>query len=255
MAAEGDKWVMTLKAAAEPAGTLFCFPYAGGSPETFRAWSAGIAGTTELKCVRLPGRGLRLKEALYDQWQPLVEDAFEALSPHLNRPHAFYGHSFGGRLAYELAHLASARYPGLTRRLFVSGCRSPDTPQARPYMHQMTEGDFCGAVAKMGGTPTELLENERLRRLLLPTVRSEIRLAELWGERHTSRLDIPITAIYSQDDPIDNWRTMRGWTSFTQRDCELLEVPGGHFFVDSHVEHVTDIVNTRLGNWHGEAHS
>lgn len=249
MAAEGGKWVMTLKAAtAEPASTLFCFPYAGGSPETYRAWCGAIADNVELLCVTLPGRGRRLKEALYDRWHALVDDTLDALSPYLNRRHAFYGHSFGGRLAYELSHLASAEYPRKTLRLFVSGCRSPDMPQARPYMHQMTEGDFRGAVAKMGGTPAELFEQERLLRLLLPTVRSEIRLAEIWRDRHTSGLDIPITAIYSPDDPIDSFRTMRGWEKFTTRDCELLEVPGGHFFVDSHAEYVTKIVNSRLGN-------
>ncbi|MFI9245474.1 thioesterase II family protein [Streptomyces sp. NPDC053086] len=252
MAASDGKWVMTLKAAvAEPASTLFCFPYAGGSPETFRGWCDGIADDIELLCVILPGRGRRLKEARYDRWQPLVDDVFEALSPYLNRRHAFYGHSFGGRLAYELSHLASAEYPGRTSRLFVSGCRSPDTPQRRPYMHQMTESDFRGAVEKMGGTPAELFEHERLLRLVLPTVRSEIRLAEIWDHRHASGVDVPITALYSPDDPIDGWATMRGWQKFTERSCELIDVPGGHFFVDSHPEYVTRIVNTRLGNVNG----
>lgn len=251
VAAADDKWVLTLKAVAEPAGTLICFPYAGGSPETFRAWCGGIADDIEVLCVVLPGRGRRLKEARYDRWQPLVDDVLEALSPHLNRRHAFYGHSFGGRLAYELSHRASAEYPGKTSRLFVSGCRSPDMPQRRPYMHQMTESDFRTAVAEMGGTPAELFDQERLLRLLLPTVRSEIRLAEIWDHRHSSGVDVPITAIYSPDDAIDSWRTMHGWQGFTTRDCELVEVPGGHFFVDSHPEHVTRIVNTRLGNVDG----
>ncbi|WP_107049288.1 thioesterase II family protein [Streptomyces sp. NRRL F-5727] len=244
--ATDDKWVMRLKEAAEPAGTLFCFPYAGGSPETFRAWCDGIADDIEVLCVVLPGRGRRLKEARYEEWQPLVDDVFEALSPYLDRRHAFYGHSFGGRLAYELSHRASAAYPGRTKRLFVSGCRSPDMPQRRPYMHQMSEGDFRDAVAAMGGTPAELFGQERLLRLLMPTVRSEIRLAEIWDHRHPSGVDVPITAIYSPDDAIDSRSTMRGWQEFTTRDCELVEVPGGHFFVDSHPEHITRIVNSRL---------
>ncbi|MFG3252557.1 thioesterase II family protein [Streptomyces sp. NPDC048172] len=255
MAATGDKWVMTLKpAAAEPSTTLFCFPYAGGSPETFRAWGEGLAPDVELLCVILPGRGRRLKEPRYDRWQPLVDDVFEALSPYLHRRHAFYGHSFGGRLAYELCQLAAARFPGRTHRLFVSGCRSPDVPQARPYMHEMTESGFADAVAKMGGTAAELFAQERMLRLFLPTMRSEIRLAEIWENHHASGVDVPITALYSPADPIDDRATMRGWSGFTRRDCELIEVPGGHFFVDSHPEHVTRIVNTRLGNPNGEAH-
>ncbi|NED07479.1 thioesterase [Streptomyces sp. SID6648] len=248
VAATESKWVLPLKRVAEPAGTLFCFPYAGGSPETFRAWADGIADDIEVMCVVLPGRGRRLKEPRYDRWQPLVEDVFEALSPYLNRRHAFYGHSFGGRLAYELTHLASAAYPGMTRRLFVSGCRSPDVPQKRPYMHRMTESDFRRAVASMGGTPAELFDQERLMRLLLPTIRSEIRLAEMWSPRHPSGVDVPITALYSRDDRIDGWSSMRGWRNFTRRTCELVDVPGGHFFVDSHPDHVTRIVNTRLRN-------
>lgn len=100
----------------------------------------------------------------------------------------------------------------------------------------------------MGGTPAELFVQEKLLRLLLPTVRSEIQLAETWDHRHSSGVDVPITAIYSIDDAIDSWRTMHGWRAFTTQGCELVEVPGGHFFVDSHPEHVTRIVNTRLRN-------
>jgi surfactin synthase thioesterase subunit len=227
--------------------TLVCLAYAGGNPESFRGWADDLDAGIGLLAVRLPGHGLRLREPLYRDWRPLVEDTFAALAPHLSGRHAFFGHSFGGRLAYELAHLAAAEYPGRTRRLMVAGCRSPDRPNALPLMHEMDEERFRAALADMGGMPAELLADASLMRVVSPVVRGEIALAEVWGDRHGAGVDVPITALCGREDPIDDLASMRGWAAFGGRDCELVELPGGHFFLDTHRRDLLEVVNTRLG--------
>ncbi|WP_394840545.1 alpha/beta fold hydrolase [Pendulispora brunnea] len=246
--------MMTLKKASNHLRIrLFCFPYAGGSPELFRAWADGFDDDVELVAVWLPGRGRRLREAPYSSWNAVVEDTFAAIAPYLSEPHAFYGHSFGGRLAYELAHLTT-KVPGAqTRGLFVSGCRSPDTPQIRPYMHEMSESGFLNAVREMGGTPSEILDNKIMKRLFLPVMHAEIRLAELWDDRHGRGVDVPITAMYGREDPIDDRASMSGWQNFSSRACELLEMPGGHFFLETHRQHLLEVIHARLGATNREA--
>ncbi|WP_394840161.1 alpha/beta fold hydrolase [Pendulispora rubella] len=243
-----DKWMMTLKKASTPLRIrLFCFPYAGGSPELFRPWADGLDEGVELVAVRLPGRGRRLREAPYSNWKALLDDTFAALAPYLSEPHAFYGHSFGGRLAYELVH-RTTKVPGAqTRGLFVSGCRSPDTPQARPYMHEMSEDGFLDAVRGMGGTPSEILDNKIMKRLFLPVMHAEIRLAELWDDRHGTGVDVPVTAMYGREDHIDGRANMSGWQAFSLRACELLEMPGGHFFLETHRQQLLEVIHARLG--------
>lgn len=239
---------MRLRAASGvPVTRLICFPYAGGSPDLFRAWADGLSAHIELLAVRLPGRGPRLAEGHYTEWEPLIADTYAALAPYLNEPHAFYGHSFGARLAYELAHVAVAEHGDLTRRLFLAASRSPSDPQRRPYLHELTDAGFLDALRDMGGTPAEVLDDEVLMRLFLPTTRAEIRLAELWGDRHDKGVTVPVTALYGQDDPIDGRESMRDWKLFTERDCELLDMAGGHFFLETHSRPLLAVVNARLG--------
>ncbi|MEV7380710.1 thioesterase II family protein [Streptomyces lydicus] len=248
MQSDHNRWILTCKQASRsPSITLICFPYAGGSPEVFRSWAAGLHDNVEVIAARLPGRGPRIKEAVYASWGPLLTDIIGVLSPYLERPHALYGHSFGGRLAYEVAHHAGAEHPGRTRRLFVSGCRSPEAPQARPYMHDLPDDVFRDVLLHMGGTPPELLNDDRLMRLLLPAIRSEIRLAELWGDRHGTGVDVPITAMYGRADPIDDELSMDGWRGFSRRAFELIEMAGGHFFPLTHRPQLLDTLNSRLG--------
>ncbi|MGD3108491.1 thioesterase II family protein [Streptomyces sp. YGL11-2] len=247
MQPDDDKWVITIKPAVKrPSVSLICFPYAGGSPDLFRAWSDGLSDHIELLAVRLPGRGNRIKEAPYQDWEPLLQDTMGALAHHLARPHAFFGHSFGGRLAYEMAQLTSEAFPGMTRRLFVSGSRSPDHPQRRPYMHEMSPSGFIEALREMGGTPAEILDNKTMMRLFLPTIHAEIRLAELWHDRHGTALHLPVTAMYGRTDPIDDHPSTVGWQRFGRQGSEVLEMAGGHFFLETHASQVLDVINTRL---------
>ncbi|KIZ17549.1 thioesterase II family protein [Streptomyces natalensis] len=247
MQPDEEKWVITLKQAVKrPSVKLICFPYAGGSPDLFRAWSDGLSDHVELLAVRLPGRGKRIKEAHYQDWETLLQDTFDALVHHVAEPHALYGHSFGGRLAYELAQLTTATFPGMTRRLFISGSRSPDQSQRRPYMHEMSENGFIDALRGMGGTPAEILDNTFMMRFFLPAIHAEIRLAELWDDRHGTGVDTPLTAMYGRTDPIDDHASMAGWKGFTRQASELLEMDGGHFFLETHRPQLLDVINSRL---------
>ncbi|WP_371649680.1 thioesterase II family protein [Streptomyces mirabilis] len=243
-----NPWVLTCgRPVRDPYVTLICFPWAGGSPDVFRSWAAGLADGIELLAVRLPGRGPRLGEPHYEEWEQLLKDVSAALSPHLERPHALYGHSFGGRLAYELARLATTAHPGLTRRLFVSACRSPDMPQRRPHLHTLTDQQLREALLHLGGMPPELLGDDRLMRLVLPTIRSEIRLAEIWVSRDGEGVEVPITAMYGRRDAVDDRARMARWSSFGRLGCELVDMPGGHFFPLTHRPHLLDVLNSRLG--------
>lgn len=242
---DSGRWLLRLPSAGSPRLRLICFPYAGGGPDLFRTWKGELSPGVEIVGVRLPGRGSRLREPMYSSWPALIQDTYEAIEDLLDEPHAFYGHSFGGRLAYELTHVAAARHPGSTSRLFVSGCRSPDTPQRRPYMHELSDSEFRSALRAMGGTPDAILDHPALMRTMLLTVHNDIRLAELWTERHGRGVPVPITAVTGRDDPIDDERSMRGWLRFSP-DAELLEIPAGHFFVETHRRQLLGIINSRL---------
>jgi medium-chain acyl-[acyl-carrier-protein] hydrolase len=244
-----ERWLVPIRSAAtaEPRLRLLCLAYAGGSPELFRTWAGSVAADVELLALLLPGHGRRVTQQPYQDWDTLAREAFDGVRGVLAEPHVLYGHSFGARLAYELALLNQDKHPGATRRLLLSGSRSPGFPQHEPYLHEFDEDRFVAAVRAMGGTPDEVLDDPEMRRLLLPAVYGEIRLAELWTDRHDgARTAAPITAIVGREDPIDTAAAMRGWLAYSGPGGELVEVDGGHFFPDTHRAGLLEVINERI---------
>jgi medium-chain acyl-[acyl-carrier-protein] hydrolase len=247
MPTRDDKRIAVLKrAVGPPTVTLICVPFAGGNPEVFGPWAEWLIGAIDLLAVRLPGHGRRMRDAPFETWDELVDDTYQALTPYVSHPHAFYGHCFGGRLAYELAHRAADRHATMTKRLFISGCRSPDALSPGEHVHRLPNAEFCSALARTGAAPAEVLGNDALMRILLPAIRSEIRLAELWADRHGASLDVPITAMYGHEDPTWERLGMRGWVAYSTRECEFIEVPGGHFFIQANPPLLRETINSRL---------
>jgi medium-chain acyl-[acyl-carrier-protein] hydrolase len=224
---------------------LVCIPHAGGSPEIFLPWADGLSPSVELLAVRLPGHGPRIADPPIGHWDALLADLLEGLEDYLSEPHAFYGHCFGGRLAYELTHHTLRLCHAQTRWLFVSACRSPDTPQAGHYVHDLPDAEFLEALRKRGASD-EVLQNKTILRLVLPAVRNEIRLAELWTDRYRAAVDVPITAIYGSDDAEDGRSSMEGWRAFSTEGCELVEMHGGHSFFEDDPSSLLDVINARL---------
>jgi len=57
----------------------------------------------ELCAVQLPGRESRLREKPFVRLPPLVRAVRESLRPYLHKPFAFFGHSMGALISFELA--------------------------------------------------------------------------------------------------------------------------------------------------------
>src|ERR1019366_8318419 len=85
-------------AGASQAPRLFCFPHAGGGamqPPAPSGWAAVP--------VRLPGREARLAEAPFERMGPLVAALADQMDGYLDHRFAFFGHSMGAVVAFELA--------------------------------------------------------------------------------------------------------------------------------------------------------
>jgi len=241
-----NKKVTTLrKVPGTPRMRLICFPHAGGNPEVFLPWADGLSRDVELLAIRLPGHGPRIADPPIGHWDGLLADLLDGLGGYLSEPHAFYGHCFGGRLAYELTHVALTLRHAQTRRLFVSACRSPDTPQAGQKIHDLPDADFIEAL-RQRGAPDEVLQNKSILRFVLPAVRNEIRLAELWTDRRQAAVSVPITAIYGSDDAEGDRPSMEGWQAFSTAECELVEMRTGHSLFEGDPSPLLEVINARM---------
>ena len=97
-------------------------------------------------------------EAPYTRIDQVIEPLFSALLPLTGKPFAFFGHSLGAIIAYELARRFTASYAPAPFCLFVSARRAPWLPARRQPFFGLPDHEFLAAVNRMNGMRSELLE-------------------------------------------------------------------------------------------------
>jgi medium-chain acyl-[acyl-carrier-protein] hydrolase len=210
---------------------LFCFPYAGGGASVFRSWPDGLPGAVEVCAVQLPGREGRLAETPFSDAGPLTAALHRALRPHLDRPFAFFGHSNGAMMAFELARALRRSGGPMPVHLFASGRAAPHVPFAEPPIHALPEPEFLHEVRRLSGTPDELFEHPELVELLLPLLRADFALAETYGCTDEPPLDVPISAFGGVYDAEVPFESVAAWRDQTTGAFRQRMFPGGHFFL------------------------
>ncbi|MEV6548981.1 alpha/beta fold hydrolase [Streptomyces sp. NPDC051597] len=226
---------------------LFCFPYAGGGTQVFRDWRTRVPPSVAVTGIRLPGREQRFREPPFDSWPQALGSLAEALAPETARgPYAFFGHSLGARLAYELTHRLTAEGHRPPELLVVSACRAPGVPARTPPMHTMDGPTLHRRLREMNGVPPEVLASRALMTLLEPVLRADLRLAETW-QPAPGRISAPILALCGEDDDIDPYESMVAWKHHTTGEFTIRAFPAGHFFLRDEEEAVLATVCGRLG--------
>jgi medium-chain acyl-[acyl-carrier-protein] hydrolase len=225
---------------------LFCFPFAGGGSAFYRTWPNHLPESIEVLAVRPPGRETRLREQPHTSMTALVAATAEALRPLLHLPFAFFGHSMGGLLAYELAcHL---REQGLPRpvHLFVSGYRAPHRPAHHPPVHQAGTPAILNRLRSLNGTPAAFFDNAELVQMMLPGIQADFSVLETYVFRPAEALDCPISAFGGYLDSEASEADILAWQSYSSRAFTKRMLPGGHFFIASHQSDVLQAVSEDL---------
>lgn len=212
---------------------LFCFPNAGGSASAFRPWGRDgrLPARVELCCVQLPGRESRLREPPFVRVPPLLDALEEALAPELDRPFAFFGHSMGTIVAFELAHRLRERGGPEPRLLVMSGRQAPHLPDDDP-VHGLPDDELIARLRAYRGTPPEVLAHPELMALVLPTLRADFELVETYRPPEgRPPLAQPITVFGGEEDEDASAEELAAWGELTTGRCAVRTFPGGHFFV------------------------
>jgi medium-chain acyl-[acyl-carrier-protein] hydrolase len=238
-------WLASRKLNPSAGVRLFCFPYAGGGDSIFRAWQKGLPEEIEVCPVQLPGRGTRISEPPFIELSPLVRAASQALAPHLDKPFAFFGHSMGALVGFELArHLRRGGGPQPVH-LFVSGRCSPQTLK-EPLAGDLPDSEFREMLRRYNGTPAEVLENPELMELLLPVVRADFAVCRSYLYTSEPPFSFPVTAFGGLEDPGVSRECIEGWREHTTGPFVLRMLPGGHFFLNTPMRPLLEAISKEL---------
>ncbi|GGL11890.1 thioesterase II family protein [Planomonospora parontospora] len=229
-----------------PAATtrLICFAHAGGSATAYRDWPALLPDTVELYGVQLPGRADRYGEPLPESMDALAAAVAGELAPLLDRRFALFGHSLGALVAYEVTRILEGRGTGPVR-LFASGCAAPHERRDRGYA-EYDDDRLVAVLNRLGGTETEVLAHGELRKLVLPYVRGDFRLAERYLHRPGLPLRTPISVLVGDADPVVTPAQAKAWETHTASDFSMAVFPGGHFYLQPLREQVVAEVAGRI---------
>ncbi|MCL8013117.1 alpha/beta fold hydrolase [Streptomyces sp. AS02] len=226
---------------------LFCFPHAGGAASTFLPLARALTPDFDVLAAQYPGRQDRRRE------QPLTDIGrlAEALADHVpdgdERPFAFFGHSMGAVLAYEVTRvLQERRMPG-PAALVLSGRRAP-TPRTSPHDRLSTDADILRAVRQLGGTTPQLLDDPELRDMVMPALRADYRAIGSYTWQPGPPLSMPLTVLVGDRDPVASVAEARAWENLTTAPARTYVFDGGHFFLDANLPRVAETVNDALGH-------
>lgn len=218
-----------------PAATvrLFCFPYSGAAASIYYPWADVLPPFVEVCPVQLPGHGTRLREPLATRLEAQVQAVAAGLAPAFDRPFAFFGHSMGALLSFELArHLRRTGRPGPVH-LFVSGHGAPHLPDRNPPMHQLPEDEFVAKLRELNGTPEEVLRHSELLQLLTPILRADFAVCETYVYRPEPPLACPISAYGGLADAYVSREELEAWQEQTASRFSLRVFAGDHFYLNN----------------------
>ncbi len=211
---------------------LFGFPHGGGGPQAFREWSRHLPEHIELYALSLPGRGSRLHEPLMISIDALTSQLLQSLPDLIDKPFAFFGHSMGSIVAFELTRQLQLRGFPLPLRLFVSAHKAPHMAHGDAPMHLLSDAELVALLRRLGLVPEEALESPELIDLILPPLKADYQLSETYRWTADTRLSVPITAMGGWDDTLAGEIDLQHWSDCTDSFARHM-FDGDHFYTQS----------------------
>jgi medium-chain acyl-[acyl-carrier-protein] hydrolase len=227
------EWFTAVKPDPRQRVRLFCFPYAGGTAHIFREWPEGLPKSVQVCTANLPGRGSRIREQPFGDIHELVERVGREIRPFLDMPFAFFGHSMGAMISFELTRYLRRELGVQPLQLFVSGRRAPQLPVTEPTSYDMPEEVFKEKLRTLNGTPAEVLEHPELMELMLPLLRADFSVVETYDYREEPPLDVPITVFGGLQDHKVGRDVLVPWREQTTANVTVRMLPGDHFFLNT----------------------
>ena len=243
---DSSVWFQILKPVHNPALKLFCFSYAGGNASAYRDWYQHLPDNVQVCAVQLPGRGPRFNESLHTSMESLLDDLQAAITPSIDTPYAFFGHSMGAQVAYELTKRFRDNNITLPDCLFVSGRSAPQSASNKKQLHDLPEEEFLEEIRRLNGTSDELFENKELMELISPILRADCAVIENCDYEPSEPLDVPVVAFGGSKDDNVNIGDLAAWEAVTNVDFNMRLFSGDHFFIQSSMESLLECISNRI---------
>ncbi|MBV6325546.1 thioesterase II family protein [Duganella violaceipulchra] len=224
---------------------LYCFCYAGGSAANYASWQAELDPAIEICAIELPGRGRRFGEEPQTSLAAVTATVAKLIASQGSMPFAFFGHSLGALLAFEVARYLHHHGLPTPRHLFLSGASAPQH-RRKLELHLLADDALIEELKRYNGTPLVVLEHRELMELLLPVIRADFALAGNYAYRPGALLNMSMTVLMGREDKNGEGEHVEGWKKETSGDCRIAWFDGDHFFIHPQRAAVFDCIRSEL---------
>ncbi|ORW04300.1 thioesterase [Mycobacterium lacus] len=175
----------------------------------------------------------------------LADEIFAMMKPSTrpNAPAAFFGHSMGGMLAFEVAlRFQSAGHPIIA--LFLSSCAAPGHARWKQFQGY-SDREMLDLVAQMPGMNPDVLADEEFVVGMLPTLRAARAIAGYTSPPGTT-VSCPIYTFLGDKDWIVTPADMAPWRERTTNEFADRVFPGDHFYLNNNLPELVKDIEDRI---------
>jgi len=224
--------------------TLYIFPHAGGSAQFYAPFARTFTGDLKRIAIQYPGRRGAHDLGSFTSVEELADQVCGMLTPlsQSDGKVAFFGHSMGGLVAFEVAHRLEAAGTPISA-LFVSASPAP----GRSGYDEIPEHDrgLLDVVSEMTGANPEFLESEEFAAKILPTLRGFRAIVNYRCAPDTT-ISCPIRAFIGDDDDIATSEKVSPWSERTTAEYSARVFPGHHFYLNDHLPDLVGDIEGRF---------
>ncbi|WP_133136076.1 beta-ketoacyl synthase N-terminal-like domain-containing protein [Legionella rowbothamii] len=248
-------WLASRKIKPEAKLRLFCFPYGGGGASIYREWQQEFPDFIEVCPIQLPGRENRMRESPITNIDTLIPLLATELRPYFDLPFAFFGHSFGSLISFELTRYLRRHHLDLPVHLFASAYPDPRLPSKSldnllHTLKQMQVNLFDLDQERLGQLDEHQLStlamvfrdngivdysdermNKSIIQVLLPIFVGDMNIVKSYTYIPEPPLQLATTVFLGQQDTWVSPEDHQGWSTHSLLGCEFKSFNSGHLFI------------------------
>jgi medium-chain acyl-[acyl-carrier-protein] hydrolase len=231
-AAAASTWFFRPKINQRAKIHLFCFPYAGGNAEIYHSWPDYLPDEIEMIAIQYPGHLKSLGEKPFTRMSALVAAIYDEIKDYFDKPYAFFGHSMGAMITYDLCQYLNSKNAPLPVHIFQAARRAPHIQSIQPALHSMSTAEIISVMRNFSMLPEEIISNDYILQLILPGIIADFEIVETWQYNPQAKpLHVPMTVFCGVNDNQATRNDMEAWRKHTTGEFKIYIYPEQHFFI------------------------
>lgn len=250
-----NRWIASRQIKPKAKLRLFCFPYGGGGASIYREWQQEFPDFIEVCPIQLPGRENRMEEPPITNIATLIPLLATQLYPYFDLPFAFFGHSFGSLIGFELTRYLRRHQLAQPVHLFASAYPDPRQPSTSldnllHTLKQMQVNLFDLDQERLGQLDEQQLStlarvfkdngivdysdermNKSIIQVLLPIFVGDMRIVKSYTYTPEPPLQLATTVFLGLQDSWVSPEDHQGWSTHSLPGCEFKSFNSGHLFI------------------------